>query len=512
MVAPATNADKVTPSDHQIEEKTQAEMVATKELPPSKPISEHEPRLDAIALNADGAPAEAVAAVREARAEIAKLKTQREAVDSASGKWQHATAEQRAAQVKLLDDQIKQTAQAAVDKYDHSALSAKDDAKALEQIEKRTPEQVEARKKEIAEARQHSADLDVELKKQIATQTEHIGEADHVTQVFDHVTMGAGFAGVANETSRPNAGGPNDIMIGGANPWDGAKQQLGQKVGDSNVPNAAPGHEMHETVSDPNARFMLASEHADNVALAKSDANVKTFNGKSGALEPGPQSDWPPFAQKSGARVRMLITDAEGKQRYFYAKSVDGAVGPGPARMLTNEQLDPVTLARMKAAGAFALGDQGFDPSKLRGGQAGDVSVFGPSWQQARGASRRRRRTRTAAARRTTSSGWGVRRSPTATGRPRLARTTIAFRPSSRPHRRVASRTGSRPPRRRTPTSCSSRRRATATCRATSYRAARSMRRCRPTTAATSTAGSAISRRSRSRSIRAPAPSASRWC
>ena len=219
-------------------------------------------------------------------------------------------------------------------------MSPKDDATALQQIEQRTPEQVEARKQEIKQARDASAERDRALHDDIVGKTQKIGNESHVAQVFDHVTMGAGFAGVANETSRTTRG-PNDIMIGGANPWDGAKQALGQKSGASNVPGAAAGHSMNETVSDPNARFMLASEHADNVALAKNDAGLKTFDGRSGALEPGPQDNWPPFAKEGGARVRMLVTDPDGSNpRYFYSKSVDGAVGPGPARMLKPEQLD----------------------------------------------------------------------------------------------------------------------------------------------------------------------------
>src|SRR6185312_7301740 len=119
-----------------------------------------------------------------------------------------------------------------------------------------------------------------------------------------------------------------------------------------------PGHGMIETSSDPNRRYMLASEHADNVALNKNDAQIKTYNGTSGSIEPGPKADWPSWAKEGGATARMEVTDPDGTKRYFYTKQADVATGPGPNRKLPESVMDAATLKRMQDAKAFAFGDQ----------------------------------------------------------------------------------------------------------------------------------------------------------
>ena len=344
------------------------------EPPSPKQISEHEPRLAAIARNADGAPPAAVAAVRESRAEIAKLKSQRTRIENGTGKWEHATPAEREAQIKLLDDKIHQTAQAAVDKYDRSVGQPTSDAATLKTIESRTPEEIAARKKEVAEARTETTARDKALVQEVHANTVTEGGAQHVNQVYDHITLGAGFAGTANEMSRPGAKA-GDIVIGGANPWDGAKSKFGQPAGHSELPNHQPGHGMTETASDPSKRYMLASKHADNVALNKNDAGLRSYDGRAGSIEPGPQADWPKFAKEGGATARMAVTGPDGEIRYFYTKGADVASGPGPNRRLPESVLDSATLKRMQDAGVFAFGDQGFHEGSVKSGEIANIGA-----------------------------------------------------------------------------------------------------------------------------------------
>ena len=42
-------------------------------------------------------------------------------------------------------------------------------------------------------------------------------------------------------------------------------------------------HGMKDTARDPSADFMEASDHADNVALNRNDAQIKSYDGKAGA-------------------------------------------------------------------------------------------------------------------------------------------------------------------------------------------------------------------------------------
>ncbi|HET9986895.1 MAG TPA: hypothetical protein VFQ65_00205, partial [Kofleriaceae bacterium] len=343
--------------------------------PPTKQISEHEPRLKAIEHNPDGASPAAVEAVREARAEIKRLKNLRTRAENATGVWEHATPEERAARVKTLEDQIKTTADRAVEQYDRVANQPGTDAEVLGRIQNRSPEQVEARAKEVAQARDEIKKRDADLVRQVNgnVETDAAGKI-HVKQVYDHVTLGSGFAGTANETSRPNVK-PGDIVIGGPNPWDGATSKFGQGAGQSEVPNHQPGHGMIETSSDPNRRYMLASEHADNVALNKNDAQVKTYNGTSGSLEPGPKPEWPAWAREGGANARMEVTDPDGTKRYFYTKQADVASGPGPNRRLPESVMDADTMKRMKDAKAFAFGDQAFGSESVKPGEVANIGA-----------------------------------------------------------------------------------------------------------------------------------------
>ncbi|MEO8551264.1 MAG: DUF4157 domain-containing protein, partial [Kofleriaceae bacterium] len=257
-------------------------------------------------------------------------------------------------------------------------LSSQYDRGITQPSEHRTEAEIQARQQSVSEARERTAQRDQALAGEIRGNTISEGGAEHVNQVFDHVTLGSGFAGVANEMSRPNAKA-GDIIIGGANPWDGATSKFGQAAGHSEVPGARPEHKMTETVTDPTLAYMQASEHADIVAINKDAAGLRTYNGQSGPLEPGPKPDWPQFARDGGANSRMQVTEpgppmGDGKTRWVYSKQTDVASGPGPSRNLDPRVLSPETLAEMKANGAFAYGDQGFQGHHAEG----DVAVYGP--------------------------------------------------------------------------------------------------------------------------------------
>ena len=259
--------------------------------------------------------------------------------------------------------------------FEPSPASTARDSETLAKIKQRSPAETAAIKAEVQQARLETAARDQALVTEVHGKTivGHDGH-QHVEQVFDHVTIGAGFAGVANELSRPDGG--NGIVIGSKNPWDGATSKFGQKAGDSEVPNHLPGHGMTETASDPDAPFMIASEHADNVALCRNDAKLRTYDGKSSALEPGPQADWPEFARRGGATNRFKVTDADGTERYFYSKQTDLAGGPGPNRKLDEDVLDAATLKEMLESGAFAFGDQSFGAASLA--RTGEIANIGP--------------------------------------------------------------------------------------------------------------------------------------
>ncbi len=342
---------------------------------PPRLLPEHQERLQQIALNPEtGAPREAVTAVREARTEIAKLERAKTQAETGAGTWEHATPEERAAEVKRLDDQIKTTAAVAVEQFDKVTTKPENDANTLAEIKQRTPQELAARTEAVATARDQVQKRDAQLVAEVHGNTLKIGDVEHVNQVFDHVTLGSGFAGTANEMSRPGVR-EGDIVIGGKNPWDGAASKLGQQAGQSELPNAKPGSGMTDTNSDPTHRYMLASEHADNVAINKADQGIRTYDGKSGGIEPGPGADWPQFAKDGGANTRMKVTGPDGKERYFYSKQTDVAVGPGPSRKLPPHVLDAETMQRMIDAKAFAFGDQGFASTSVGEGAIANIGA-----------------------------------------------------------------------------------------------------------------------------------------
>jgi hypothetical protein len=84
------------------------------------------------------------------------MQAMRDSVASGSGPWEHATPEQREQQIKLLDDQIRSTAETALDQHHQSQPELAPSAP-------RTPEENAARQREVAAAREETAQRDRQL-------------------------------------------------------------------------------------------------------------------------------------------------------------------------------------------------------------------------------------------------------------------------------------------------------------------------------------------------------------
>src|SRR5262249_30225477 len=113
---------------------------------PGVPTHELENQLAAIDHTQAGTP-EQLVAVRGARGEIATLEAMRDNVVNGGEPWEHATPEQRGQQIKLLDDQIRSTAEDALDQHRQSQPELAPSAP-------RTPDEIAARQREVAAARE----------------------------------------------------------------------------------------------------------------------------------------------------------------------------------------------------------------------------------------------------------------------------------------------------------------------------------------------------------------------
>lgn len=223
----------------------------------------------------------------------------------------------------------------------------------------------------------------------LATKTVDGAAGEHVQEVFDNITLGAGFAGISNEISqKQNIASKGEtagkrLVVGEANPWLQAKSQLGQKAGESEVVGGT--QKMTESAQSKEAAFMQAKEHAENVELNRNANDVGVYQGKYGQVETKPANagaEWP-----VGAEVRVPVTGPDGKVKYLYAKRIDLAGGPGSARQLDadgvkksadgSEQLHQGIIseslyAKLKEEGIIISGDQSFSGDRIN---QGDVVI-----------------------------------------------------------------------------------------------------------------------------------------
>jgi hypothetical protein len=203
------------------------------------------------------------------------------------------------------------------------------------------------------------------------------GRPVDLPEVFDSLTIGAGFAGISNEAGQLQGGvGGNRLVIGGRNPWEGASMRLGQPAGQSEVANPTTGTGMRETATSGNDRYMRAGEHADNVAMQRDLHGVSVYPGQAGPAESRPAAGagpaWPDFA--AGANVRLPVTGPDGQVRYIYTKRLDMAAGAGPSRPLPTSVL-PDAVRQSMPEGVLLGGDQAFRPDMVAPGSS--VAVVG---------------------------------------------------------------------------------------------------------------------------------------
>lgn len=273
---------------------------------------------------------------------------------------------------------------------DGEPLVSKDqvDAAFQEKDPQRALQLVEANAKNQMRDAQTSTEVNA-----LETKSVQGASGEHVQQVFDNITLGAGFAGISNEISQKTAianGGGSEgqgqgkrLVVGEGNPWLQAKSKLGQKAGESEVPGAK--NAMADTSQSSKDAYMQAKEHAENVEINRNASEVGVYQGKYGAVETKPTSagsEWP-----AGAEVRVPVTGADGKVRYLYAKRIDLAGGPGSARQLETDGvrknadgtehlnqgiISESLYAQLKAEGIIISGDQSFNGGKIG---EGDVVI-----------------------------------------------------------------------------------------------------------------------------------------
>lgn len=240
---------------------------------------------------------------------------------------------------------------------------------------------------QVLDARHANRAQDAQVKQQVdaATRADE-GGGRFVDEVFDNITVGAGFAGISNEISaRGNGADGRRLVVGGENPWLRANADLGQRAGESEVVGGA--QPMRGTADTANKPFMAARQHAENVEINRAGAGVGVLDGKVDGVEL--RSQMPPggtWHKDAAARIRLhdgVNADGSPKFRYVYANHVDLAGGAGAARDLSTTagrdgsgpQIDPALYAQMKADGRIMMSDQGFDGSRVGPGEK--VLVYG---------------------------------------------------------------------------------------------------------------------------------------
>ena len=240
---------------------------------------------------------------------------------------------------------------------------------------------------QVLEARNANRAMDADVKQQVdsATRADPAG-GRFVDEVFDNVTVGAGFAGISNEISaRTNGADGKRLVVGGENPWLKANADLGQRAGESDVVSGA--QPMKSTADTGSTAFMAARQHAENVEVNRAGAGVGVLAAKVDGVELRSQMEpGGTWHKDAAARIRLVDgvnADGSPKFRYVYANHVDLAGGAGAARDLSTKagpdgkaaQIDPALYAQMKADGRIMMSDQGFDGSRVQPGEK--VLVYG---------------------------------------------------------------------------------------------------------------------------------------
>ena len=193
----------------------------------------------------------------------------------------------------------------------------------------------------------------------------------YVDQLYDVITLGAGFAGIANELheQKKNPGGKR-LVIGEDNPWLEAQTRLGQPAGESELP-VGPGSRMKDTASSADDRYMLAVEHARNVEINRAENGIGVYKRKVLSIEEIPPGETPPVP---GANAKVLVQTEDGVI-VLYTKRADLAGGPGASRQLTAAEIEPDLYQKLKERKIILEGDQSFGEDSI--GENEHVVVHG---------------------------------------------------------------------------------------------------------------------------------------
>ncbi len=262
----------------------------------------------------------------------------------------------------------------------------------------------------LMDARSKNHDLDHAVHTEVESKTRSAsGGHSYVDETYENVTVGAGFAGISNEVGQRAAGKSGKrLVIGEENPWLGARADLGQPAGGSEVDGGRVG--MKQSARTADERFMHAREHAENAEINRADAGVGLFKKQILGVEVRPEPVDARTWHRPDAKARIAVLEGHTEDgspiiRYVYARRIDIASGPGPARKLADkavirgrgpvpENMDPAEFDRLAREGKIIprqidpdlyrelvqqkrilQSDQAFDPANVEHGD--HVLVYG---------------------------------------------------------------------------------------------------------------------------------------
>jgi hypothetical protein len=194
---------------------------------------------------------------------------------------------------------------------------------------------------------------------------------------LDHLQIGHSLAGVVNQATLPAAGeglGQRLVVYDHKGTLTGrAGQELGQEpskwdaAGVRGSEQAAPG-----------APWITSEEHRRSLDIGRLEVQTPAYRGAAIRLERRPQGPGPDGAEpwRAPSRAfRVLVRDAEGKARWFYADRVDNAGGMGPADLqYARRVVEPAQLDEMLARNQILRGD---DPDYAAKVRSGEIFVWG---------------------------------------------------------------------------------------------------------------------------------------
>lgn len=203
-----------------------------------------------------------------------------------------------------------------------------------------------------------------------------------------HLIIGAGLCGTMTYHTLPFSRGygvapgvdPQEIpavmnISASPDPW--RSRAIASPIGQPVTEWQSPGltRQAGEFTTD-HTGFGYARDIAYAIALTAFESGMMTYYGRVTALDVAPDQSWPRDVQ---CRIRV-VNDANFDGKYIYTDRCDLAVGLGPARRLTAEQLSHTDEALLRAAGALLYGQEHLEGAQpLRSRQvSGDSQAGAP--------------------------------------------------------------------------------------------------------------------------------------